>query len=120
MPLLAGAGGKVLLSLLPDAEIEGILSENRLKKFTPFSCVNKKAYMDMIKKARQQKFAFDDEEYMEGLRAFAAPLHLHQENLRACIWVVGSTSQIREEALPFFRSMMRGVVRRIETRLSPQ
>ena len=40
IPLLAGAGGKALLSQLPDAEVDDILSKNKLKKFTPCSCTN--------------------------------------------------------------------------------
>jgi hypothetical protein len=58
----------------------------------------------MIRKARKEGFALDDEEYIEGVRALAVPLDLNRGNLHAAIWVVGLKSQIRDEVLPSFRS----------------
>ena len=43
IPLLAGSGGKALLSQLPEDEIDKILSKNKLRKFTAFSCTDKPA-----------------------------------------------------------------------------
>jgi IclR family KDG regulon transcriptional repressor len=116
IPLEAGAGGKVLLSQLSDAELGQFLSERKLKKFTPASCIDPKKYMEMIKKARQEGFAIDDEEYVAGIRAFAVPLALHRENLHAAIWVVGLKGQIRDEDLPSFKSMLKQIAGKIETR----
>lgn len=118
IPLLAGAGGKVLLSQLSDAELNALLSESKLKKFTPASCVQKQNYKNMIRKARKEEFALDDEEYIEGVRALAVPLHLNRGNLHAAIWVVGLKSQIRDEVLPSFRSMLEDIARKIEIRFS--
>jgi IclR family KDG regulon transcriptional repressor len=118
IPLLAGAGGKVLLSQLSDAELGDLLSESKLKKFTPASCTQKQNYRSMIKKAREEGFALDDEEYIEGVRALAVPLHLNRGNLHAAIWVVGLKSQIKDEVLPSFRSMLKDIARRIEIRFS--
>jgi IclR family KDG regulon transcriptional repressor len=118
IPLLAGAGGKVLLSQLSDAELGDLLSESKLKKFTPASSTQKQNYRSMIKKAREEGFALDDEEYIEGVRALAVPLHLNRGNLHAAIWVVGLKSQIKDEVLPSFRSMLKDIARRIEIRFS--
>ena len=118
IPLLAGAGGKVLLSLLSEAEQDGLLSENKPRPFTPNSCVGRKEYKEMIKKARQEGFAFDDEEYIEGVRALAVPLHLHRAHLQAAIWMVGLRSQIKDEDLPLYRSMLEETAKKIETRFS--
>jgi IclR family KDG regulon transcriptional repressor len=118
IPLLAGAGGKVLLSQLSDAELNTLLSESKLKKFTPASCIQKQNYKNMIRKARKEGFALDDEEYIEGVRALAVPLHLNRGNLHAAIWVVGLKSQIRDEVLPPFRSMLKDIARKIEIRFS--
>jgi IclR family KDG regulon transcriptional repressor len=117
IPLLAGAGGKVLLSQLSDEEMDGLLSESKLVKFTGRSCVNRKKYKEMIKRARKEGFAVDDEEYIEGVRAVAVPLRLHRENLEAALWVVGLKSQIKDAAIPAFRSMLQEVAETIETRL---
>jgi len=117
IPLLAGAGGKVLLSQLSDREVDGILSESRLVKFTPSTCVNWKKYKDMIRRAREERFALDDEEYIEGVRAVAVPLRLNRENLEAALWAVGLKSQIRDEALPILKTILQEIGEKIETRL---
>ena len=116
IPLVAGAGGKVLLSLLSDTELDCLLSESKLKKFTPTSCVNKKTYKNLIKKARDEGFAIDDEEYIEGVRALAVPFRLHDGNLLAAIWIVGLRSQIKDEMIPSFRSILKDTAKNIETR----
>jgi IclR family KDG regulon transcriptional repressor len=118
IPLEAGAGGKVLLSQLSDVELGQFLSERELKKFTPASCIDPKKYVEMIQKARQEGFAIDDEEYVAGIRALAVPLRPYRENLHAAIWVVGLKSQIRDEDLPSFKSMLKQIAEKIETRFS--
>ena len=72
----------------------------------------------MIRKARQEGFALDDEEYIEDVRALAVPLHLNRGNLLAAVWVVGLKSQIKDEVLASFRSMLKEIARRIEIRFS--
>jgi IclR family KDG regulon transcriptional repressor len=118
IPLVAGAGGKVLLSQLSDPELDAILSQSKLEKFTPASCIHKKKYKNMIRKARQEGFALDDEEYIEDVRALAVPLHLNRGNLLAAVWVVGLKSQIKDKVLPSFRSMLKEIAGRIEIRFS--
>ena len=95
IPLLAGAVGKALLSQLSDDEIDKILSKNELKKFTPFSCADKKQYKTMIQEARKTGIAFDLEEYIEGIQAFTVPVNLNKEDTAAAIWVVSLKNQIR-------------------------
>ncbi|UCG66713.1 MAG: IclR family transcriptional regulator [Deltaproteobacteria bacterium] len=118
VPLLASAGGKVLLSQLPDEEIDQILSKGKPKKFTTFSRTNKRQYMEMIKEARQQRFAIDDEEYIEGIRGLAVPLTLNSGHVNAAIWIVGLKSQIKDELIPSYRSVLKEIAEKIETRFS--
>jgi len=117
IPLLAGAGGKVLLSQLTNSEVDRILSENKLRKFTPFSCTDKKTYKELIKKAREENFAFDDEEYIEGIRALSVPLNLNKRNLQAAIWTVGLKSQITDDMVMPLKQLLQEKAREIETRL---
>jgi len=118
IPLFAGAGGKALLSLLPDDEIYRIVSQGKLKGFTLNFRSNKKQYMQMIQKAHQERFAIDDEEYIEGIRGLAVPLRLDRGHLNAAIWIVGLKSQIKDEVIPLYRSMLKEIAQKIETRFS--
>jgi IclR family KDG regulon transcriptional repressor len=89
LPLVAGAGGKALMSQVSDSELDEILSADGLKKFTSRTCVDDRAYKEAVTKVRKEGVAIDDEEYIEGLIAAAIPISTHNDNLRAAIWAVG-------------------------------
>ena len=118
IPLLAGAGGKVLLSQLPDDEVNELLSKNELQKFTPNSCVNKKRYKEMVIEARAEGIAVDLEEYIEGIRGFAVPLNLDRPSTQIAIWAVGLKRQISDEDIPRYCEYLKEIVREIEIRLA--
>jgi IclR family KDG regulon transcriptional repressor len=120
IPLLAGAGGKVLLAQLADAEVENILSKNELKQFTPHSCVDKKKYKDMVIKARKDGIAFDLEEYIEGIRGLAVPLNINRAKTQIAIWVVGLKRQISKENIPHYSNYLKEIAREIEIRFTVQ
>ena len=118
LPLLAGAGGKALLSQLSDAEIDKILSQNELKKFTRFSCVNKEKYKKMIEKTREDGIALDREEYIEGICAFAVPLNIDRPDSQAAIWAVGLRRQVTDEVIRCYSEFLKETVKKIEIRFS--
>lgn len=117
IPLHASSAGKALLSQLGDSELDEFLSETKLNKFTSASCVEPLRFREMIRRARREGFAMDDEEYMAGIRAVAVPLRLNRDTLCAAIWVVGLKSQIRDQDLPSCMSALMQAARRVETRL---
>jgi IclR family KDG regulon transcriptional repressor len=118
MPLLSGAGGKVLLSMLSDAELDGLLSENKPLGSPPNTCATRKEYKAIIKLARRDGFAFDDEGYIEGVRALAVPLHLHRAHLQAAIWIAGLKKQIKNRDLSLYTSILVEIAEKIEMRFS--
>jgi len=120
IPLLAGAGGKALLSLLPDADIDKILSQNKLIKFTPFSCTNKRKYRAIIQKTRDEGIAFDMEEYIEGIRALAVPLNINRGNSPAAIWAVGLKIQVKDEIIPQYSEYLKKIAAEIKIRFSTE
>lgn len=98
LPLLAGAGGKALLSQLSNPAIDQILNANSLKKFTAKTCTNKKLFKNDVLNIRKEGVAFDDEEYIDGVVGFAAPLATNRSDLQAAIWVVGFKQQVRRDS----------------------
>jgi IclR family KDG regulon transcriptional repressor len=99
MPPLAGAGIKAMLSQVSDEELDGILSESGLKKFTPNSITKKSQYKKEIIGVRSEGIALDLEEYIEGLVAIAIPIKTYSENIQAAIWAVGFKRQLTDEKL---------------------
>jgi DNA-binding IclR family transcriptional regulator len=117
MPALAGAGIKAMLSQLPDKEIDAILARAALKKYTPHSVVNKEAYKKEILKARKEGIAYDREEYVEGMVAFAIPVKAHSSHIQAAIWAVGLTSQVPISSIPAVTQLLKEISQEINCRL---
>lgn len=118
IPLLAGAGGKALLCQLADEEVDQILSENPLQRFTPNTCVSKKTYREMIKKTREKGIAFDDEEYIEGIRALAVPLPNDRADRQAAIWAVGLKRLLSARSMSSITHYLKDVAGKIQRGLS--
>ena len=100
MPILAGAGIKATISQLSDEEIDEILAKTELKKYTPYSITDKAIYKAEILEVRKQGIAYDREEYIEGMVAFAIPIKANARELQAAIWAVGLTRQVPREVCP--------------------
>ncbi|MFZ0447623.1 MAG: IclR family transcriptional regulator [Desulfatiglandaceae bacterium] len=118
LSLLAGSGGKALLSQLSDQEIDDILSRNELRKFTPYTCTDKKRYRELIMKVREEGIAYDLEEYLEGIIAVAAPLNAPGKDLQAAIWAVGMRKQVSEKELSRFSDLLKESANQINVRFS--
>ncbi len=118
LPLLAGAGGRALLSQLSEKEIGRILSNNELEKFTPNSNVDKAVYKQEVLRVRREGIALDMEEYLEGVIAFAVPIKTHRKNIQAAIWAVGLKQQVSKDIMPKFSGFLKGIGDEINNRFS--
>ncbi len=117
MPVLAGAGIKAMLSQLSDEEIEDILGRTELKKYTPYSIVDKVIYKEEVLSVRRQGIAYDREEYIEGMIAFAIPVKAKGRDVQAAIWAVGLTHQVPDPSIPELTGYLKGICEEINYRL---
>ena len=117
MPVLAGAGIKAMLSQLSDEEIDEILARTELKRYTPYSITDKSAYKKEILEVRRQGIAYDKEEYIEGMVAFAVPVKANGKDLQAAIWTVGLTRQVSNSSIPELTVLLKGMSEEINCRL---
>lgn len=118
IPLLAGAGGKALLTQLPEEELDEILAIEELRPYTPNSVTDKAEFRRMILESRARGFAVDREEYIEGARALAAPLYLNGRGMEAAIWIVGLKDKIRDDRIEAYADLLMRAAKEIETRLT--
>ncbi len=118
IPLIAGAHGKAFLSLLTIKEINDILSDQKSKKYIRRSGKNIKEYLDCILKVKEEGFVYEDEEYLEGVRAMAIPLNLNRGDLQCAIWAVGLKNQINETSLKTHTNFLRKIADKIENKIS--
>jgi IclR family KDG regulon transcriptional repressor len=118
LSLFAGAGGKALISALPDDEIEGMLAGARLKRYTPKTISDKAEFKKAVLGCRQEGIAFDDEEYIPGVVALATPLNTGRSALQAAVWAVGLSQQVSGDKIVEFSALMKRVAVEINSRLA--
>ncbi|MBN1105573.1 MAG: IclR family transcriptional regulator [Deltaproteobacteria bacterium] len=118
LPLLAGAGGQALLSLLPGPEVDRILVEEKLKKYTSLSCTDPRQYREKVSRVKDEGIAFDNEEYIEGMCAFAVPLRIGRADLQAAIWAVGIKGQFNGNVRGEHAGFLKQIAEKVRSRLS--
>jgi len=98
IPVLAGATGKVFMAWMADEQAMKFVWGKGLTRYTENSIINPAEYFQEIKAVRQNGYATDDEEYILGVRAVAAPVTGHRTLLSA-IWVVGFKASLDDEKM---------------------
>ena len=96
LPLLAGATGRVLLSQIEKGKTKEIIQKKGLVRYTSKTVTDDRQFLREIEKAKKQGYAVDDEEYIAGVRAVAAPL-ISASLPPAAVWVVGFTFSLDDQ-----------------------
>ena len=98
IPLLAGAVGKIFMSEMSKNEVIEFIANEGLTKFTEKTIVNIDDYLKELSRVKKLGFAMDDEEYLPGVRAVAAPIKSNGLYLTS-VWVVGFKSSMKDDVL---------------------
>ena len=67
---------------------------------------------------RKDAIAVDNEEYIDGVVAFAVPLKAHQPGLQAAIWAVGLKQQVSKSEVPNITELVKKAAAEINLRFS--
>lgn len=119
IPLLAGATGKLFLSMMETKDLQKYLDSNHLVRFTPNTITEPKQYATELEKVREAGFSTDDEEYISGVRAVAAPIKQYGGYIPA-IWVVGFKASMTQKKIPSIIEQTIDAADRINKKLSLQ
>ncbi len=98
IPRHAGALGKVFLAALPADEAGAALADVTLPRFTERSITDPAHFLREVDFTRARGYALDDEEYLSGVRAVAAPVQRGAETV-AALWVAGFASRLTDDRL---------------------
>lgn len=99
IPLLAGAVGKVVLASWGGQRRRTFLDDTVLPVFTPHSIVSREAYEEAVLATATRGVGLDCDEYVDGVRAAAAPVTGPQRRLVAVLWVAGFSRHIDDARL---------------------
>jgi DNA-binding IclR family transcriptional regulator len=118
LPLLAGATGKVFLAGMDDARVRSKLAGASLPRFTERTVTEPGGFLAAVAAARERGYAVDDEEYLRGVRAVAAPIRQGGETV-AAIWVAGFSTRLTDERLALARAEVQEAARVCSALLEP-
>jgi DNA-binding IclR family transcriptional regulator len=93
-PLHITASGKAVLAHLPDERVDEIISEHGLERYTENTITDESELYDELETIRQQGYAVNDMEEVEGFRAVAAPVQTGGSEVLGSLSVSGPTSYL--------------------------
>lgn len=93
LPPFAGAVAKALLAWQPEGEVRRLLRARPLPAFTPRSITTPAGYLRELRRVRRRGVAWDDEEYLPGVRAVCAPIRVSGRPV-ATLAVVGVRARL--------------------------
>lgn len=99
-PLHCTAVGKMLLAGLEDSEVEKIMSDKGMHKFTKSTIDNINDLKEELAKIRKNGYAFDEIEHEEGIRCVAAPIYDLSGKIVASISLSGPIIHVTHYRMP--------------------
>ncbi len=112
LPLLAGATGRAFLSLLDEKMAKEIVRKMGLVRYTAKSVTDPQKFLKDVKETKAKGYAIDDEEYLMGVRAVAAPIPM-ASHPPVALWVVGFTSSVNDQKMEVIISEVQKAAREI-------
>ncbi|ALS76441.1 IclR family transcriptional regulator [Planococcus rifietoensis] len=106
--------GKAIFAFLEDQQIEQIIKETGLKKYTEKTRTTREEMLKDIQEIRLRGYSIDDEEHEMGIKCSAAPIFNHKHEVVAGISVAGPIMRVTEEKL----EMMAEEVLKVSTEIS--
>lgn len=91
------ASGKAILAFLPLERVERIVDQHGLPARTENTITDPEQLFDELDRIREQGYACNDEEEIEGFRAVGAPIQSPDGRVLGSLSVSGPTSVMREE-----------------------
>lgn len=119
-PAHCTASGKVLLSGLPDVEVEGLFSDGHLPAYTHNSITKVPDLLTELATVRRRGFAVDNEELAYGLRCVAVPIRGPDGRIESALAVSGPSARLSPERLVQLARPLHDASEEIATHLSIQ
>jgi IclR family acetate operon transcriptional repressor len=115
VPVHAAATGKALLAFVPREQMERMIAQNGLKRFTPRTITNVDQLRRHLHEIRQVGYAVDDEELHLGVRCIAAPVFDYQGTVVASIGISGPSHRVTLDQLDRLTALVTDASRRLSS-----
>lgn len=116
--LHVNSSGKAILAMLPDKRIESIIERRGLPSKTPNTITDEKHLFEEIEQVREQGYAVNAEERIEGIRSIAAGIKHPQTGQVGAISMAAPATRLQDKELETkYADLLRSTVNEIDLRL---
>ena len=112
MPPYYSAAGKLLLAYEPESELMDYFS-SKIEPLTAKTIVEPEKIRKQLATIRKKGLSYDDENWIKGLRAVAAPIRNIEGQVIAAVAVGGPTGRVSKDRLTEFGKLLRATAQRI-------
>lgn len=119
-PLHCTAGGKVFLAAMRDGQRRAFTDKLELTKFTAHTITSSDHLIEELDRVSQAGYAVDNEEWEDGLRSVAVPLHNANGKVIAAIALSAPTSRLDDGLLLEIKNILIEKIGQIERHLFAQ
>lgn len=116
IPLLAGALGKLYLSLADASRAAQVLQDKGMPVYTPASIREPDLYLKEVEDIRKTGVAMDRGEYMVGVNALAVTAH---ETQPLALWVVGFSGSLDVKKMGRIKDQVKAAGDRLSAEFNP-
>jgi DNA-binding IclR family transcriptional regulator len=116
-PLGVGAGALALIYLLPDEEIEAIISANEIR-YSQYNAVNKESIRDALTKSRKLNFSLSQGLYIEGVGGVGLPIVDNKGEIIAAISVCSLAEKLDPDRCQSIASLVKAEIDRAKGNFS--
>jgi DNA-binding IclR family transcriptional regulator len=96
-PMYCSGVGKAIMAELPESEVKQIWNESIIEKKTEHTITDYDDMLSVLKEAKKNGYALDDEENEEGVRCIAASLRDYHNEVKYAFSISGPTSRMTRE-----------------------
>lgn len=89
LPVYCGAAGKVIMAFMEDDERDHVIRETGLKPLVPSEAVDRAAFLDVLRRVRQDGYARSIGDVTVGTSALAAPVFDDGQRVVGCVALRG-------------------------------
>jgi len=99
-PVHCTALGKAMIAFLPEQEVKRMLQERGMPRFTANTIASYTGLKRELEKIREQGYALNEGEMVEGSRCVAAPILAGSGAVAGALSVSGTSARIPEDRIP--------------------
>ncbi|MEM7776341.1 MAG: IclR family transcriptional regulator [Pseudomonadota bacterium] len=117
-PVHATALGKVLAAWLPEGKRSALLPTLRFESFTEKTIVQSKRFENELQRVLNAGVAYDNEEFIAGVRCVAAPVFGQGEEVLAALGLTGPRHRMPQQKMREFSPLVQRYAAKVSDRLT--